>query len=138
MVLRCRDPDSVTRLDAWFVETGEETTCVGRTKLGREPGCLLVDGTIETAKVVANPAAKLQLEMDAVGREQSVEAQDDDLGFGSGFDPCRQDVFAQSNSNGRNAQVGGVEFQLSTTSVELKGILGFTAKGLLARVEFKM
>jgi hypothetical protein len=64
--------------------------------------------------------------------------QDDDFGFGSRFDPCRQAVFAHSNSNARNAQVGGVEFQLSTTFVELKGILGFTSKGLLARVELKM
>ena len=136
--MRCRDPDSVARLDAWFVETGEETACVGRTELGREPRFLVVDRSIETAKVVANPAAKLQLELDEFGGEQSVEMQDDDFGFGSRFDPCGQDVFAQSNSNGRNAQIGGVEFQLSTTLVQLKGILGFTAKGLLARVEFKM
>jgi hypothetical protein len=138
LVLLCRDSDSVARLDARFVETGEETSCVGRTELGCEPRFLLVDRTIETAKVVANPAAKLQLEMDEFGGEQSVEMQDDDFGFGSRFDPCRQAVFAHSNSNGRNAQVGGVEFQLSTTFVELKGIMGFTAKGLLARVEFKM
>jgi hypothetical protein len=138
LVLRCRDPDSVARLDTWFVETGEETSCVGRTELGREPRFLVVDRSIETAKVVANPAAKLQLELDEFGGEQSVEMQDDSFGFGSHFDARRPDVFAQSNSNSRNAQLGGVEFQLSTTFVEPEGILSFTSKGLLARVELKM
>jgi hypothetical protein len=136
--LRCGNSDSVARLDAWLVETGEETSCVGRTELGREPRCLLVDRTIETAKVVANPAAKLQLETDEFGGEQSVEMQDDNFGIGSHLDPCRQDVFAQSNSNSRNAQLGGMEFQLSTTFVELEGVLSFTSKGLLARVELEM
>ena len=99
---------------------------------------LLVDRAIEAAKVVANSAAKIEFELDGSRREQAIEMKNDRFRLGSGFDPCLQDVFAQSNAHGRDPKIGGVELQLSTSPVEFERIAGLTAKGLLARIEFEM
>jgi hypothetical protein len=76
--------------------------------------------------------------LDGFCGEQAIEMQYDRLGFGLDLDPRFQDVFAQSESNRGDAQISGVKRQPSTTFLELKGIPGFAAKGLLGWIEFEM